>query len=245
MKSTDSKFKELQRRIGYVFQNETLLIQAITHRSFSVKKKNQVAIQHNETLEFLGDAVLSLVTAHAVYEKYPQAKEGFLSQLRASYVCEVHLAQAARQMHLGDFILVSPSMSQGGSIDLSSVLSDAVEAIIGAVYLDNGYESAKELVFRLLGALPDKVEEQVKDDKTVLQELVQALCAKTPIYTVLQTVGPAHQPKFSVHVEVNGHVLAQGQGFNKKEAAQDAARKALDFISQIDQEELKLKLLQE
>jgi ribonuclease-3 len=184
-------------------------------------------IPQNERLEFLGDAVLSMVAALSLFKSAPKADEGTLTQLRASYVCEPHLAACAKQMGLGLLLRASPSMKRSGQVDLPSILADALEALFGAIYLDGGFEAARAVVETLLGPVPTRVTESPKDAKTQLQEWTQAERGSTPLYRVVESLGPPHSPTFGVEVVVDNQVVAHGRGPSKKEAAQEAARNAL------------------
>ena len=230
---TTDLVSRLEQQIGYSFKNKDLLVHALTHRSFIKEQAGMASYENNERLEFLGDAVLSLVTAEEVFAKAPHANEGILTQLRAAYVCQANLAQAGKRISLGGYMRVAKGMRLSGPVELPSVLSDVVEAIFGAVYLDGGFLAAKALILNLLGDVPQRVIESPKDPKTELQEIFQATCATAPIYTLLERTGPAHAPLFIVEVSVSGKVLARGEGSSKKEATQEAAKKALTQIESL------------
>ncbi len=221
---------KVEEALGVNFTDKDLLLRALTHRSFVKEEPEGKDQQHNETLEFLGDAVLSLVAAEEAFAQRPHANEGGLTQIRAAYVCQANLVEAAKRCGVGAFMRVGRTMRTIGPVELPSPLSDVMEAIIGAAYLDGGYQTAKELTLRLLGPLPDKAPESPKDAKTELQELVQAASSPTPVYTVVSTSGPSHAPVFTMDVAVAGKVVARGSGSSKKEAAQDAARAALKVL---------------
>jgi ribonuclease-3 len=215
-------------QLGYAFSDKALLLEAITHRSFARDERlKDNVVSQNERLEFLGDAILSMVCALELFKTSPRADEGMLTQLRANYVCESHLAEGARRANLGGLIRVSPSMRKASGVELPSLLCDVVEALIGAVYLDSGFDAAREVVLRLLGPVPIKVAVVPKDCKTELQEWTQANFGVTPLYKVVEIAGPPHLPVFTVEVCVGERKLAQGKGSSKKDAAQDAAKTAL------------------
>lgn len=227
--STAKLLAEAEAKIGYVFQNKDLLLEALTHRSFARDerlKSNRVS--QNERLEFLGDAILSMASALDLYHDSPRANEGVLTQLRANYVCESHLAKCAKEAGLGAFLRVSISMKRSDEVELPSLLCDLVEALVGAIYLDDGFEQAHKFVRRILGEVPKKVLEAPKDAKTEFQEWTQSKMAKTPVYKVLRTSGPPHMPVFVVEVSVADQTFAIGEGPSKKEAAQNAAKIALE-----------------
>lgn len=215
---------DLEKRLGFSFTNPKLLEQALTHRSF-LEDKSQ-----NERLEFLGDAVLGLIAAKNLYSKFAFANEGTLTQLRALYVCQANLAKTAERLEIGKVLRAAKAMRLSGSVQQASVLSDVVEAIIGAAYLDQGFEAAEALALKILGPFPDKLEAPLKSSKTELQELVQAKYALAPVYELVDVSGPAHIPKFRVRVLVNNQEMAIGEGANKKEASEAAAKKALFFL---------------
>ncbi len=212
---------DLEKRLGVKFQNPALLEQALTHRSF-VK-----AAAQNERLEFLGDAVLGFVTAQNLYEQFPKSNEGTLTQLRALYICQANLAKAAKKLKLGEELRAAKGMKRSGAVQQESILCDVTEAIIGAVFLDQGIDAARDLIARVLGPLPTEVQAPLKSAKTELQELIQAKYALAPRYEIVKTSGPAHQPVFEVRVLINNEEVAKGQGANKKEASERAAEKAL------------------
>lgn len=242
VKNNTFLIEQLEKRIGYVFQDKSLLLRALTHRSFS--KKSSGKELHNETLEFLGDAVLSLVTVQELIEKLPLAQEGFLSQARAAFVCESNLAKAAKKLELGGLIRVDSSMRKSGPVDLPSVLADALEALIGGVYLDGGFAASQSLIRRILGEVELVVLSHEKDSKTKLQERIQAVIGSTPIYSVVQSSGPPHAPQFVVEVLVGDKSLATATGASKKEAAQQAAANVLEVLEALDDQSLKAYLQQ-
>jgi ribonuclease III len=217
----------LESRIGFVFKNKHLIRRALTHRSFIKEDKMLSAEDHNERLEFLGDAILGLVTAEQVFEKLPHAHEGMLTQLRSSYICQPHLASAASRLGLGSFMRAAKAMRLSGSVELPSVLSDVMEAIFAAAYLDQGFEAAKRLILHTLGPVPLQLRVQGKDPKTELQERFQAVLSAVPSYKVVGIAGPSHEPVFKVEIWYGDTILAEGQGSSKKEATQKAAETAL------------------
>lgn len=212
---------DLEKKLQFKFHNKKLLEQALTHRSFLEDTAQ------NERLEFLGDAVLGLIAAKNLYLQFPNATEGTLTQLRALYICQANLAKAAEKLELGKILRAAKAMRLSGSVQQASVLSDVVEAIIGAAYLDQGFEAAQNLALRMLGSLPLKLETPLKSPKTELQELIQAKYSLAPVYELVDVTGPAHAPLFRVRVLVNHQELAMGEGTNKKEASESAAQRAL------------------
>lgn len=212
---------DLEKKLQFKFKNKKLLEQALTHRSF---EKGQV---QNERLEFLGDAILGLIAAKNLYTQFPKASEGTLTQLRALYICQANLAKAADRLELGKNLRAAKAMRLSGSVQQASVLSDVIEAIIAAAYLDQGFEVAEKLALQMLGALPTQLETSVKSAKTALQELIQGKYALAPVYELVDVSGPAHTPLFRVRVLVNNQEWAIGEGSNKKEASEAAAQNAL------------------
>lgn len=222
----------LERAIGYEFIDTSLLLLALRHKSFTDKEASTVHGLNNERLEFLGDAVLSLVTAHFLYRQDGFMSEGDLSRLRAQYVCQEHLSARATMLGLGDFILSDKAMRASGSNHSKSVLSDAMEAIFGAVFVEAGLGTAEKVIFTMLGEPSRKVATVDKDAKSKLQEIVQSMTQRAPKYVVLESQGPAHAPTFLVGVKVDDEIIATATGENKKIAAQKAACLALEKYPQ-------------
>lgn len=220
---------ELQKRLGYQFKNQLTLERALTHKSYANELKNTV--EHNEKLEFLGDAVLDLVVGEFLFEKFPADTEGGLSKKRASIVNEEVLSELAIEMKLNDLMKLGKGEAQTGGATKPRLVASALEAVIGALYLDGGFESAKKFIRQEFSCLTDKVcghEDFEKDYKTRLQELVQKHQRETPRYEVLAEEGPPHDREFLVCVKVNEDVWAQGRGRSKKNAEQAAAKCALE-----------------
>lgn len=219
----------LQERIGYRFQNIGLLKQALTHSSFTNEQKINKT-QNYERLEFLGDAVLELVSSEFLYREYREVPEGELTKKRASMVCEPSLAFCARDLELGEFIRLGKGEENTGGRGRDSIISDVMEAVIGAIYLDGGIEPAKLFINRyILSDLEDK--QLFYDSKSNLQELIQGKLKKEFRYELLEESGPEHNKTFSVSVvleEPSGEkVLGEGTGRTKKAAEQQAAYRAL------------------
>jgi len=232
MKELYQKLPRLERKLGFRFRDPGLLVKALTHRSYAVEKKLG-NLQDNERLEFLGDAVLSVVISHLLYEKYAGCKEGDLSRMRAWLVGQERLALVAEALGLAEFLLVSHGEDKSGGRHKASILAGALEAVLGAVYLDGGYEAAFSLVKRLFARLIPQAERGLLSDyRSRLQEITQASWGETPVYRVVGEEGPSHAPSFEMEVLVKGRVLARGRGRSKKEAAQEAARQALEKIEE-------------
>ncbi|MCL2866083.1 MAG: ribonuclease III [Lachnospiraceae bacterium] len=217
--------KVLEERIGYTFKNPALLCQAMTHSSYANEKQLE-KFESNERLEFLGDAVLELVTSEFLYSDLPHVLEGELTKIRASLVCESSLAHCAREMRLGSFLLLGRGECATGGRNRESIISDALEALIGALYLDGGFTSAKEFVKAfVLNDIENK--KLFYDSKTILQEILQAKGEQKIVYHLIREEGPDHNKIFAVEVQIDDQVLGQGQGKTKKAAEQEAAYKAI------------------
>lgn len=217
--------KSLEERIGYEFRDEALLKQALTHSSFTNEQKINKA-KNYERLEFLGDAVLELVSSEFLFREHPEVPEGELTKQRASMVCEPSLAFCARDLELGEFIRLGKGEESTGGRNRDSITSDAMEALIGAIYLDGGIIPAKAFIDRfILSDLEDK--QLFYDSKSNLQELVQGKLKQELVYELLEESGPEHNKTFRVSVHMGEEVLGEGQGRTKKAAEQQAAYKAL------------------
>lgn len=217
--------EEFQNKIGYEFKDENLLKQALTHSSYANEKRMK-ALSDNERLEFLGDAVLEMISSEFLYLNYTEFPEGELTRLRASMVCEPTLAYCAREIALGDYVFLGKGEDMTGGRDRKSVLSDAMEAVIGAIFLDGGFSAAK--VFILKYIMTDIEHKRMfHDSKTMLQETVQAQFKKNVTYELIGEKGPDHAKTFTVQVEIEDRVLGNGSGNTKKAAEQEAAYQAL------------------
>lgn len=216
--------KTFQKEIGYQFQNEHLLVQALTHSSYA-NEKHMKKLSDNERLEFLGDAVLEIISSDFLYKNYPQKPEGELTKLRASIVCEPTLALCTEAIHLGDYLYLGNGEDLTGGRKRKSILSDALEAVIGAIYLDGGFANAKEFVLKYI--LTDIEHKQLfYDSKTILQELIQGRHEQLS-YELIDESGPDHDKQFTVAVLVDGERVSEGEGHTKKAAEQQAAYQAL------------------
>ncbi len=216
---------EFEEKIGYQFQNDRLLRQAFTHSSYA-NERHMGKQTDNERLEFLGDAVLEIVASEFLYHRYPDYPEGELTRLRASMVCEPTLAFCTRDLNLGKYLLLGKGEDQTGGRERKSILSDALEAVIGAVYLDGGFASAKEFIVRFV--LNDIEHKQLFfDSKTILQEIVQGNYEKQLHYVLIKEEGPDHDKKFVVEARIGEKAYGQGTGRTKKAAEQEAAYQTL------------------
>lgn len=218
-------YSQLEKRLNYTFKNKQLIIEALTHKS-DKKPFN------NERLEFLGDAVLDLIVGEYLFYKFPNENEGTLSKIRASLVNERGFTMLAKEINLGKYIYLSLAEENNKGREKSSLLSNAFEAIIGAIYLEAGLFVAKEITINLLEKCHQKIDldSLSKDYKTALQELTQAIYGVTPNYQLLKASGPDHKKEFVIAILLNNQILAKAKGKSKKEAQQKAAQKALEEL---------------
>jgi ribonuclease-3 len=219
----------LDRALGIRFRTERVKELALTHRSYAFEHDLDGT---NERLEFLGDSVLGLVVTDMAFDAFPEMPEGELAKLRAAIVNAQALADVARSLHLGDLVLLGKGEEQSGGRDKASILADALEAVIGAVYLDLGLDEARRFVERLFRPLMDAYArgEGDRDYKTILQELASRELRTMPEYR-LEERGPDHEKEFTATVFLGGEAMGTGTGKSKKEAEQRAAREAFDHIS--------------
>jgi ribonuclease-3 len=230
----------LQQILGHGFANAALLRTALTHRSYA-NERPEAGQRDNERLEFLGDAVLDLVVGHMLMDAYPELSEGQLSVTRSQVVSEDGLSEIAYHLGLGRFIYLGKGERRSGGHNKPSILADALEAVIAAVYLDAGFDAARKLVSRLFANAVDSVEVTgFYDHKTRLQELAQARLKATPVYRVVSDSGPDHAKTFEVCVEINGHEWGRAVGSSKKRAEQLAAANAAFLLAGADLEAMGL-----
>ncbi|MBD8917356.1 MAG: ribonuclease III [Lachnospiraceae bacterium] len=221
----ESDYQELEKKIGYTFQNRALLKQAVTHSSFANEQKINRQ-KHYERLEFLGDAVLELVSSDFLFQTHPEMPEGQLTKLRASMVCEPALAYCAKDLTLDSYIQLGRGEEATGGRYRDSIVSDVMEAVIGAIYLDGGMEPARTYIHRFI--LSDLENKQLfLDSKTNLQEYMQQNLKKEFHYRLVEESGPEHDKVFLVEVVMEEKVLGRGKGRTKKAAEQQAAYEAL------------------
>lgn len=220
------KFEEI---IGVNFADQELLKQALTHRSYLNENKNLKNGGHNERLEFLGDAVLELVITHFLYEKYPEKNEGDMTSIRSALVNATTCAEVATKLNVNDFLLLSRGEAKDTGRARQYILANALEAIIGAIYLDQGYEKAKNFILENIAPMTEQIikEELWVDAKSKFQERAQDVVGITPAYKTLKEIGPDHDKKFTVGVFLGNDLVAEGVGDSKQDAEQAAARHAL------------------
>ena len=211
------------------FKNKDLFTHALTHKSWVNENKGER--ESNERLEFLGDAVLEFVVSNELFVKFPKKEEGYLTALRASIVNTVNLAAVAKKMQVGEVLFLSKGEEEGGGRENSSLLADTMEAIIGAIFIDQGIDTAYSfIVDNLLEDVDEKASGPLKDAKSRFQEFVQSQGLPTPQYKVASESGPDHDKSFTVEAVVAGEVKGVGNGKSKSEAAQAAAEKALNNL---------------
>ena len=225
----DDQLSELQNRLGYEFADVSKLITALSHSSYAneVKKKGTVS---NERLEFLGDSILGMTVAEHIFSAYPDMPEGKMTKLRAELVCEKSLVALAVKFGLGEYILLGRGEEKGGGRKRPSILADAVEAILAAIYLDGGFEPVMRLITEHLSSQARRIRTDVSDYKTALQEAAQEKDGRLLSYHTIDETGPDHMKSFTVEVRLNGFPIGSGAGRSKKEAEQLAAKSALEEL---------------
>ncbi len=223
---------DLENLLGYRFNSQSLLVQALTHRSF-VNEHEAEHFRNNESLEFLGDSVLGFIISSRIFQLYPELTEGELSKIKAYLVSAANLVRLAESIHLGDFIRLSWGEEKTGGRTKRAIMVDAYEAVIGALYLDGGVQAASDFVWRQIGDILEELDlKQLTygDFKSALQEKLHNLGRPEPIYRVVDEIGPDHRKTFVVQVVILGEVVAESSGRTKKEAQQSAARLALESL---------------
>ena len=223
-------FTEFENKIGYTFKNKDLLHEALSHSSYANENKHH-GRHSNERLEFLGDSVLSIVVSQYLFENYPDLPEGELTKIRAALVCEKSLHRFAQQISLGDHLLLGKGEANTGGRQRPSILADAFEAVIAAIYLDAGLEAARTHILRFIPKnLPENRSVLFGDYKTALQEVIQRNPEEKVEYILINESGPDHSKTFAVEVCLNSNVIGRGTGKSKKEAEQMAAKEALELM---------------
>lgn len=239
-KTRIKELKEFQNRLSYKFKDLNLLNHAFTHRSYANEKKDE-SIQDNERLELLGDAVLDVVISHLLMDRFPQYTEGDLSKARASIVNEQRLSAVAKEMRLGDYLLLSKGEEQTNGKDKDSILAATFEAVVASMYLDRGFKKVFRVIARQFsGILAEEDKDFYKDFKTRLQEYSQRILKKAPRYIHTGESGPDHDKIFHVDILLKGKFLGKGSGKSKKGAEQEAAKEALEVLVGTDEVKLPL-----
>lgn len=222
---------QAQHDLGLTFRDERLLRQALTHLSY-IYEHDRPPVESNEKLEFLGDTILGYVVTNVIFDRFPTLTEGQLSKFRARLVNTVMLAEIAREINLGDHLLLGRGEEASGGRDKTSILADSFEALVGAYYLDSGLDNAWDFVFRLFDLRVDaeSTKESSADYKSRLQESTAKKFGLAPVYEILRETGPDHRKMFYARVSVGKHVYGEGKGMKKKEAEQAAAKQALEIL---------------
>ncbi len=228
------KIGNLEKILEYQFKRPELLITALKHRSF-LEEAGEDRTESNERLEFLGDAVLDLIVSDSFFRRYPQAEEGTLTMMKSTLVSGPVLMAQARKMDLGSYLLLGGNELNNGGRNRESILEDAFEAVLGAVYLDGGLEPARRCVERFLLQDADSIlrQESLKNYKSMLLEYAQSIGKPQPVYSVLEESGPDHNKNYVVEVRLNGEVLGTGSGRSKKQAEQRAAEAGMKNLGQL------------
>jgi ribonuclease III len=225
-----NSIQELEKNIGVTFKNKELLLTALTHRSFI--NENREVTEHNERLEFLGDAVLELIVSEFLYQKYPDRPEGDLTSFRSALVRTDSLAECAKTLDYGSFIRLSKGEDDTGGREKDYLLANTFESVLGAIYLDKGYDECKAFLHK---TLLEKIVEIVQfrldiDSKTKIQELAQSVYKSTPTYEVINEEGPDHDKVFTVVVKINDKIVGTGTGSSKQKAEEQAAKVGVVYI---------------
>ena len=230
-----TEINDFEEKIGVIFKNKDLLFQALTHRSYLNEAKIK-GLQSNERMEFLGDAILTFWVSHQVYKKFSNFPEGQLTFVRTHLVRTETLTELARKLGLGKFLKMSKGEEMGGGRENPVLMANSFEALTGAIFLDQGINKVSDFLEKEFTPLINEITnaEALKDNKSLLQELVQAKGDSSPIYKLIESTGPDHQRTFTMGVFLGDKLLAQGQSRSKQEAEEDAAKKALEILSKID-----------
>ncbi len=230
--ASEPPLAELEALLGYNFKDRDLLVRALTHRSF-VNEREGEGLKSNESMEFLGDAVLGFLVSSRIYQRFPDLTEGELSKIKAFLVSAANLVRLAQRIHLGKFLRLSRGEEKTGGRSKRALLVDAYEAILGAFYLDGGVEAVSRFIDSQVGEFLDALDLRqfiYGDFKSALQEELHDLGRPEPVYRVVNEIGPDHKKTFVVQVLVHDRVIAEATGKTKKEAQQEAARLALESL---------------
>lgn len=223
--------ESLETKLNYKFNNIELLKNALIHSSYANEVRGNT--HSNERLEFLGDSVLSIIVADHIYHKYPSMPEGELTRLRASLVCEKSLCTLSRELCIGEYLKLGKGEDKNGGRERDSILADAFESVLAAIYLDGGMSAAKKHIFNtVLRDLDNHNDDSFKDYKTTLQEIIQRNPEESVFYMLVDETGPDHDKQFTVAVHLNSNVIGTGIGKSKKQAEQMAAKQALKLMGE-------------
>ncbi len=236
-KERETILNQIEEKLGTSFADRRLLDQALTHSSYVHEHSAAGSLHDNERLEFLGDAIINFVVADMIFHHFPNAPEGRMARARSQLVCESAMAEIAREVSIGDGLRLGRGEERAGGRQRDSILANALEAVIAAVYLDAGWDAVYQLTARLWGPKLNEIAGQsgdlisVLDPKSALQQYLQAIGRQLPVYRLRHAHGPDHAKTFVSEVIYDGHVLAIGEGRSKKEAQQAAAREALRILT--------------
>lgn len=237
MKKTTAHLHDFEALLGYAFDNVSLLTRALTHRSFTFEQQGTLR-EDNETLEFLGDAVLDLVIGSLLFRQFPEKREGELTKLRSTLVQENHLVTIAREINLGTFLFLGKGEEKSGGRQKASILACTYEAVIGAIFHDSNYETVRQVVENHFSEKIAPSQESLKkaDAKSRLQELTQEKTGETPTYVLDRSEGPDHDKSFTISIHFQGSILATATAKSKKAAEQKAAALAVDALHSADRQ---------
>lgn len=227
------ELEELEKKIGFKFKSHRLLEEAMTHKSFVAESNGSSSLSDNERLEFLGDSVLNTAVTEFLFRRFPKEDEGRLSKFKSQLVARPSLVEWAKELKIGSYLRLSLSEERTGGRERDSLLANAMEALIGAIFLDQGFEKARDFVLKRFSKKKRIIE---KDYKSKLQEIIQKKYKILPSYVVQKETGPDHAKVFSMEVRIRKKFLGQGEGKSKKEAEQSAARNALKNLEKSEEE---------
>lgn len=225
-----TQMRDFEEILGYEFNNKELIITALTHSSYANENRKD-KVKYNERLEFLGDSVLGMVTAKHLFSHFPDMPEGQMSKMRAELVCEQSLETVAKELHIGDYLRLGKGEELSGGRERKSILADAVESVIAALYLDSGLELAESFINKYILSKIETGSYVIKDYKTLLQELVQKKSGQIIKYELIGESGPDHNKIFTSAMFLNDKLMGEGSGKSKKEAEQMAAKKAMEVLN--------------
>jgi ribonuclease III len=227
-----NNYEEIEKKLGIVFKDKTLLDVALTHRSY-LNEHKEASLQNNERIEFLGDAVLELIISSYLFKSYPNKSEGELTNIRAAVVRTESLAEESRNLGIGEYLRMSKGEKESGGRDKDYLLANTFEAVLGAIYQDQGIDVCKDYLERTLLKKVDRIVENnlFIDPKTQAQEIIQAQFKVTPIYEVIKQEGPDHDKKFTVALKINNKEIAVGTGSSKQKAEEEAAKTTVELLN--------------
>jgi ribonuclease III len=225
------EYEALEARVGYTFRSRELLVEALTHTTY-VNEHRETGVQDNQRLEFLGDSIVNSVVTFRLFAEFPEEREGILTKKRAELINESALSKIARHIHLGDHLLLGRGEDMDQGREKPSILADAYEALVGAIFIDSSYEVVSRIVRAHFDEVFGPMEKiSITDFKSLLLEICQSRYKCLPKIVVVDEIGPEHDKEFIINVELEGGVVGQGRGRNKKQAAQTACKEALRLLN--------------